>query len=353
MSKNTITSSGLFDWRIYICFAVLLLFALGLLIYSSFNKVDCPEIKYYIHAEHYTPFEVIEFYDKSEGAFQWEWDFGDGQKDTRSRTFHKYEKAGEYLVTLTLNKICKHQKVITISSKAQQNGYLPTITCPNVVFLGEKVSFEAFRKDGISYEWSFGETSSTDAIGEKVSYTFKKVGKKNITLIVNGDLEHIATKTIYVSPKHITAQEPSDIETYEFEKSHEEFSFPKGKLQKDPLVDMLNHLPVAPKTNNQNDSLAPSKKVTDISNEKFTLLLNDVAKQSKTKDDFKEFLCENYQTPVIINEEKILPFEQFCKEISGKKIKITSLRLQKDANFCVQNIYIYYKYKKNFFWKKA
>jgi PKD domain containing protein len=49
-----------------------------------------------------------------------------------------------------------------------------------------------------------------------------------------------------------------------------------------------------------------------------------------------------------------MPFAQFCKEISGKKIKIETLRLQKDSDSaCIQNIYVYYKVKGKIFWKKG
>ena len=127
-----------------------------------------------------------------------------------------------------------------------------------------------------------------------------------------------------------------------------------GKAQKDPLVDMLTNIPVAPKDPKQEETPSPANKVPDISNEQFILLLNGVASQAKTKDDFKEYLCENYQVPVVINDDKIVPFVQFCKEISGKKIKIETLRLQKDVNnTCIQNIHIYYRVKGKIFWKKG
>ena len=117
---------------------------------------------------------------------------------------------------------------------------------------------------------------------------------------------------------------------------------------------MLTNIPVAPKTPKKEDTLPSAKKVPDISNEQFILLLNGVASQAKTKDDFKDYLCENYQVPVVINDDKIVPFAQFCKEISGKKIKIETLRLQKDTdNACIQNIYVYYKVKGKIFWKKG
>lgn len=353
MNKNISRFFPNFDSKIYWSFGVLLFLGVILWIFQRSRHIDCENANYLIYTENWSPRSVIEFHDKTQGAQSWKWNFGDGSApDYRQRTFHSYQKAGEYIVTLTINGNCTHQKVVTISTKSQQIGYLPIIKAPDVVFLGETVDFSAEKEDGISFEWSFGETSSTDAVGKNVSYKFKKVGEKKITLIVNGDLDHIATKTIYVAPKQIVAKQPIDMESYEFEKPHIDFELPMGKAQKDPLVEMLSHIPVSPKTQQEKDSIASVKKVTDISNEQFILLLNQVASQSKTKDDFKEFLCGSYQVPVVVNDGKIISFEQFCRDIAGKKIKIENLRLQKDVNHCIQNINVYYKEKGWLFWRR-
>lgn len=353
MKRNRILFLPNFDSKIYWSFGVLLLIGIFLLVFQYSRYIDCQEANYFIHTDDWSVREIIEFYDATEGAKSWKWDFGDGSaSDYRQRTFHSYQKTGEYIVTLTINGNCTHQKVITITSKNQQIGYLPTIKAPNVVFLGETTRFIGQKEGGISFEWSFGETSSTDAVGDTVSYKFKRVGEKKITLIVNGDLDHIATKTIYVAPKHVVAKQVIEMESYEYEKAHIDFELPMGKAQKDPLVDMLTHIPVSPKTKQERDSIISVKKAPEISNEQFILLLNQVASQVKTKDDFKDFLCDSYQVPVVVNDDKIISFEQFCRDIAGKKIKISSLRLQKDLNHCVQNINVYYKEKGWLFWRK-
>ena len=355
MNYNSTGFFPKFDPKIYWSFGVLLCLGIFLFIFQCSRHVDCQEANFYAFADNYAVKEVIEFGDKTKNAKSWKWDFGDGSPaDFRQRTFHTYEKTGEYVVTLTINGSCTSQKVLTITSLNQQVGYLPTIKAPDVVFLGETTKFIGQKQGGISFEWSFGETSATDAVGDSVTYKFKRVGQKKITLIVNGDLDHIATKTIYVAPKHVVAKEPIDMESYVYEQPHSNFSLPMGKAQKDPLVDMLTNIPVAPKAPKKEDTPPSAKKVPDISNEQFILLLNGVASQAKTKDDFKDYLCENYQVPVVINDDKIVPFAQFCKEISGKKVKIENLRLQKDVNnACIQNIYVYYKVKGKIFWKKG
>ncbi|QAR30247.1 PKD domain-containing protein [Ornithobacterium rhinotracheale] len=351
MKKVKFLSFPKFDSKIYWTFGCFLLIGIIFLTIQYYRHVDCEKANYFIHSEDWSVNQVVEFYDNTSGAQTWKWDFGDGSAtDIRRHTFHRYTKPGEYIVTLTINGSCQHQKTISISSVSQSVGYLANIDAPDVVFVGERVRFHAEKEGGISFEWSFGETYSTDALGQTVYYTFKKEGKKKISLMVNGDVEHIATKDIYVAPKRIIAKQPIDIKTYEFEKPHESFSLPMGEAQKDPLVDMLSNIPVAPKSNTAETKNPTIKEILDISNEQFKLMLNKVASEEKTKEDFKEYLCGNYSLPVVVNDNKIIPFEQFCQAIAGKKIKIKTLRLDKDTNHCIQNINIHYKEKFIFFY---
>ncbi|WP_415325633.1 PKD domain-containing protein [Chryseobacterium sp. MMS23-Vi53] len=353
MKKNSRTFFLNVDYKIYICFGIMLIASLLLLIYQFTRHVDCENAKFLVHADEYVINRVVEFQDNTEGAKSWEWDFGDSTAvDKRQITFHKYKKPGDYIIKLKINGNCVHEKPITITSISQETGYLPMIISPTVVTVGENVQFDAVKEGGESWEWSFGETSNTDALGKTPNYKFKSVGDKKITLIVNGDIEHTAVKTIYVAPKTITAKQKIDIKSYEFEKPHVAFSLPRGEAQKDPMVDMLQYIPVSPRTKSKKDSVIAEKKAPEISNEQFQLLLNQVAAQAKTKDDFKDYLCGNFEIPVVINDQKLMPFDQFCQNLMGKKIKISALRLNKNSKNCIQNISIQYKVKKMMIWMK-
>lgn len=341
------------DTRIYWSFGVLLLLSILLFLFQYFRRVDCEAARFIVFGEELMPNRVIEFYDNTPNAQQWEWDFGDGSKlDYNQRALHTYQKSGNYIIRLKINGHCVHEKSITISNENKSVNYLPKIIAPSVVTVGQSVSFIGEKEGGKSWEWSFGETANTDALGQEVNYQFRAVGEKKVTLIVNGDVEHPAVKTIYVAPKTIKAKQKIDLKSYEFERSHASFSLPKGDPQKDPLVEMLQHIPVAPKTISARDSIVQSKKAPEISNEQFGLLLLQVAAQSKTKEDFKDYLCSQYDIPVVINDKKLLPFDELCKAIAGKKIKISAIRLNKNEQNCIQNINIQYKTKKWGIWMK-
>lgn len=353
MTKNNRTFFQNVDYRIYISLGILLLVSLSLLLYQYTRHVDCDDAKFFIHADEYVINRVVEYQDNTKGAQNWEWDFGDSTAiDRRQITFHKYKKPGNYIVRLKINNNCIHEKSLTITSISQETGYLPTIIAPNVVTMGESIQFDSEKEGGESWEWSFGETSRTDALGKNPSYKFKSVGEKKITLIVNGDVEHTAVKTIYVAPKNIKAKQKIDIQSYEPERQPIAFSLPRGAAQKDPLVDMLQYIPVSPKSKSKKDSIIAERKAPEISNEQFQLLLNQVAAQAKTKDDFKDYLCGNFEIPVVVNDKKLMPFGQFCQNIMGKKIKIIALRLNKDSKNCIQNINVQYKVKKMMLWIK-
>lgn len=353
MKKRKIRIFNNIDPRVYISFAVLFLIGLIIFIYQYWQHVDCENANYVIKADEFAINKVIEFYDNTPGARSWQWDFGDSTAiDKRQQTLHKYKKPGEYIVRLKINGSCIQEKSITITSIGQQVGYLPRIVSPNVAFVGDYVQFDAEKEGGESWEWSFGETSQLDAVGKTPAYKFRTPGEKRITLIVNGDVEHIATKTVYVAPKTIKARNHLDIKSYEFEKQPPTFVLPRGNPQKDPLEDMLTYLPVSPKSKSKKDSVIAEKLAPEISNEKFQALLYQVAAQVKTKDDFKDYVCSNYDLPVVINDDKMLSFAEFCKGIEGKKIKIGALRINKSTNNCIQNINIHYKVKKWMIWMK-
>ncbi|MFS4432220.1 PKD domain-containing protein [Chryseobacterium sp. S90] len=335
--------------------SIILLLSLGsiLLIYQYSRHIDCENAKFIVYAQEFTTHKVVEFYDSTPGAESWEWNFGDStQVDKRQRTLHSYKKPGDYIVTLTLNKNCIHQKLITIHSTDEHSENLPLIIAPNVVTAGKTVTFNGVKKDAVSWEWNFGESNQIDAVDQAPSYQFNSEGPKKITLVVNGDVQHSATKTIYVAPMAKQEKPKIDISSYEFEKPHSSFSLPIGNPEKDPLVDALKYIPVSPKSAAKKDTLTTHKNAPEISNEQFRILLQQVAAESKTKEDFNPYICGKYDIPVVVNSKKLVSFEQFCQLISGKKIKIIMLRMEKNQQNCIEHITVQYKVKKFMIWIK-
>ncbi|MYY27275.1 PKD domain-containing protein [Elizabethkingia anophelis] len=339
------------DSKVFWSIGILSFISTGFLIYQYHQHIDCDDASFIVYAKEFSTNKVVEFYDNTKGAKNWEWDFGDNTTiDKRRKTLHVYKRPGTYIVTLTINKSCIHKKLITIGNVDKNDVDLPLIITPDIITVGETVKFNSIGKNANSWEWNFGESTKIDAIGQTPSYQFNSEGKKEITLIVNKDIQHSTSKTVYVRPASKQDNAKSDISTYEFEKPTSSFSLPIGNIEKDPLIDALRYIPLSPKSLVKKDSLSTSKHIPEISNEQFQLLLLQVASQSKTKDDFNTYICNKYDTPVIVNNKKIISFEQLCQLIAGKKIKIEMLRLKKNQQNCIENITIKYKIRKFMLW---
>jgi len=343
------------DIRVIFFFAIILLMGVIVFIVQLFNHVDCNDAKFYIFTDYSQTDESIEFYDKTPNAKSWKWDFGDGSEiDIRKHTFHVYKNPGKYYVTLTINGDCGHTKEINIKDKnnADKLG-TPKIIAPKIITVGQPAYFKSISEDAKTWEWAFGENKSIDETSSDPVYNFSTSGEKTITLVINGDFSRVAKKVIYVHPKVIKKTNPLDITSYVYEKKTEAFELPRGTVKKDPLEEMLQYVPVAPKTKTVKDSTITIKKAPKLSEDQFEILLTKVAEGSKVKDDFAEYLCDDLDIPIVKNDSDLLTFSELCASIKGKKIKIESIRLKKDKqNNCIKGLNISYKIKKYLIWTK-
>jgi hypothetical protein len=233
---------------------------------------------------------------------------------------------------------------------------IPEIVVPTVVTVGQPVEFYYnYRGQSFSWEWSFGETGQMDNTSEFPAYVYSTPGIKKVTLIINGDVAHMTSKDVYVKPRKLTTTKTDTIRSYVYEKDPNLFNLPEGSPQKDPLDEFLKDIPGVPLvTSPVQDKIKKleeeKSKTPEVSQNQFELLLLDVAKQSKTKEDFSQYTCGNYEFPVVKNNKEIIPFSEFCEKIKDKKIKIEALRLTKDNRNCIQGITINYKVRKALIW---
>jgi PKD repeat protein len=341
-----------FDPRILLVFIILL--ALGMLSFISkfIGSVDCENTTFYIVAKNRLVGETIEFYNETPNASSWEWNFGDNSKNQFDKNVtHHYKTPGRYRITLTINDNCVTYKDIVIKSVGElsERSRKPEILAPRVVKVGEEVVFDYYYSgnDIFSWEWSFGETSRLDDTESNPVYVYKTPGIKKVSLIVNGNVSKITSQTILVKPKDPVVSDAlvEDVEI-------KPLKLRPGPAQIDPAEEYAMTLPVVPPSSKKKSGKSDKNKknAPKISEEQFELLLHQVAKQSKTKDDFGTFLCDDYKIPVLINDSKIMPFDEFCKKITGKTLKISNIRLSTNDENCIINVEITYKIKKHLLW---
>ncbi|HEY5750124.1 MAG TPA: PKD domain-containing protein [Chryseolinea sp.] len=339
-----------FDLRVAIAFFLFLLAGAATFIYQYFTHAGCDDIRYFVVANSYSVGSVIEFKDETPNIFSHEWNFGDDTPtDKRNNTFHQYRRPGTYKVSLVVNGTCRVEQIVKIdNAPLLDRTKIPLIIGPDAVEMGKPVRFNSQLINAQTWEWSFGESAGLDALRKSPVYTFKTTGVKKVVLIVNGDYDHVATKIVYVAPRQIRIAKETGLDSYNPEQAPEVFTLPMGAPQKDPVSDLVQHLPVAPP--NGKDSLHAPPKIDPISEDQFTLLLLDVANQAKTKEDFAEYICHDYDLPVVKNGKTLVTFANLCKGIAGKKIRLSTLRLNRDKANCIKGITISYKIKKYMVW---
>lgn len=359
--KKTLTVFSNFDIRVVVAFC--LLFVIGILFFllKLDDYVDCDNAKFFIISDRFAVGEVIQFDVEVENAKDWEWDFGDDSpKEHRKQTLHKYTSAGIFTVSLVINGSCQLERQIEIKSLGEilNQARVPEIITPKNIQVGVPVQFKyKYKGEVFAWEWGFGESGRVDDTDGRPVYTFSSPGKKTVWLMLNGDAKHIAKQIVYVKPRDIVDEITDEevIEGYVYEKDPVKFDLPPGDPKKDPLEEFLDKVPLNPPLKKKEELIKEKDKMAlapSISEEQFELLLLQVSKESKTKEDFASFVCEDFEIPVVKNGEKIISFAEFCKSIQGKEIRIDILRLTKDNLNCIDGFTIEYKIKKFFWWKK-
>lgn len=339
-----------FDYRILLLFLAIIIIGLIIFYFRSRNHLECSEVTMNIKSENFAMGEVVEFTNDSENAEKWEWDFGDGTpKDYRKSTLHKYKEPGVYRVRLLVNNSCEKEQLIEITDQGKiiDRTKLPYIVGPNRIEVGEPVTFKYnyYTDQTMSWQWSFGESGDIDATNEYPTYIFQFPGKKVVTLIINGEVDYKAYKTLYVVPKTPYDGEKDTMQAYIYQRSIESFDKPEGNPPKSRIPGAVENVPLKQQTNQS--GMAP-----DISTEGFKTQLLNVIKQTKDKEAIQDYLCNNFEIPVIKNQDKIIRFSEFLNDVTGKDIKIESIRLQKNNSNCIESFSIDYKVKKFMVWTK-
>jgi PKD repeat protein len=184
---------------------------------------------------------------------QTEWDFGDGNKATGQIVSHRFEKIGEYTVTLKVRTRDKQSNevsvgyeggvLVSVSNQALSADFLAT---PQKGEVPLTVKFDASGSidpdDTIeTYEWDLDEDGEFDDGDEvEVEYEFTKVGRFEVALRVSNKVGEfdVVKKIIQVDPADLPeAVITVDNDTEEFETgvsylfSAEDSSSPAGDIK--------------------------------------------------------------------------------------------------------------------------
>jgi len=127
----------------------------------------------------------VKFYDVSDGAVSWIWDFGDGESSTLQNPWHDYLVAGDYTVTLTITSADGCTGTITIPD------YIHVLPSPVADFEADTLIcttvsdfFIDLSTGANSWSWDFGDGGGFTATSSNPSHAYDNPGEYSVTLAV-------------------------------------------------------------------------------------------------------------------------------------------------------------------------
>lgn len=322
------------DPMVLFTFLGLFVISAVLLAFQMSGKEDCTQTdiilsnKQHINSKAYTVGEVITFNAQSRDKHRagYTWDFGDSSaRNTGAQVYHSFYKAGSYMITLTSGKCTWNREVVIVPGISEtpvsnKSDLFPVIEGPTEVLAGRAVTYSNKMPSASKWTWRLMQDNAAPHYGAAVTYTFSSPGQRTLSLIVNGDTSHMVMKTITVFPA-----KPQEKQNYTPE------PFPQPAQPATPA-------PPPP----------PEKpRVPAISDDEFKFMLSQVVGKQKSANDFSQYLCNNLNARVLLNDKETDSFANFCSRIYGKKkFRIEKVNLVKDQDGCVKEIRIIYDKKK-------
>ncbi|OBQ56621.1 PKD domain-containing protein [Tamlana sp. s12] len=307
----------------FICVFLVSGSALG---YRFYNSFPCEQLVMDINARSYRIGELIKFTDLTEHSKNRQWYFGDSTAVSDKReVLHVYTKPGKYVVRLRVNGNCIKETTLVIKDKKVliDPNKIPNLKVPDSITVGQTLVLTDSTPEAHSWEWRFGETAHANATTQTASYSYESFGLKTITLIVNGDIKHMAKKRIQVYENTVLDEAP--IKTIKPKKREIGWDIPY-----EPVVKEVEK---------------KDEKVPFISEEDFAKALIKVSQEEITEKEFEPYFCGNINKNIVV-DGKNMTFLVFCQKIRGKKIKIKRLTLfRNESTNCIENINLEYNRK--------
>ncbi len=308
------------DKSVIYLFLISFLISASVLAYRYTKYIPCQDVELSINARAYRQDELIKFLDNTENAKSWAWDFGDDSEiSTNKEALHFYKSPGEYTVTLTVNNICEATKVVTIKEKlfVIDSTKLPVFNIPRTIKVGETLTVKDETNNASTWEWRFGETADANATSRTAEYTYEKAGLKTISLIVNGDINHITEKQIMV----FALEEEKDNNLTQITGTNRNI---RDNIKANPtgVADAQGNLIAVPLINES----------------QFKNKLMLISKNKLTANTFSEYFCGNINKTVIVNGRET-SFLLFCEKIRGRRLKIKQLTIyREEGSNCIKSI---------------
>jgi hypothetical protein len=344
MMENKKIQPAYLDDKVIITMIILSLVALMITAFRYKNYEHCIAFNIKVKAEYYRTGEPIRFETDARNTQDFQWEFGDNETSQTNipSVVHAYNVPGEYTITLTVNGKCSEYKTIYITRapKLENPLLLPTFICPQSAAVGKPVTFIDTTAGAHSWEWRFGETAVVDATASTASYVYKTPGLKTIALVINNNVQQMATCKVFVNEALTTRPKENN----------------NQRNRQQPII-VIPAKPNTPSLNEQaNEQPAmkepPKPTGTSISKQDLEGKLRMVASNFFKAEGFTPYLCNNLNIPVSLNGQEIT-FIEFCNKLSAlkseKKIKELNVQqIKSNETNCIISLNVSMKLKKGF-----
>ncbi|MDO6761535.1 PKD domain-containing protein [Tamlana sp. 2_MG-2023] len=327
MNKNSNeTIIKYLDKNVIVLFLSVFLASGTVLAYRVFTDFPCEQIVIDVNARAYRVGELVKFTDLTEHSESWQWHFGDSSAVSNKReALHVYSKPGKYEVKLKVNNSCETTQTVIIKEKkfVLNPNKIPKLIVPDSITVGQKLILSDSTPGAYSWEWRFGETANANAITKTAEYTYTDFGLKTITLVVNGDVNHMAKQRIRV---YAEAIEEQPLERIRPEQREIGWDIP--------------YEPEVEKTEEKK-----KKEIPFISESDFEVELIKVSDEKITEKELEVYFCGNINKSIVVNG-KNTTFLVFCQKIRGKNIRIKRITIfRNEGSNCIENINLEYNRK--------
>ena len=328
MNPNTNKMTWHIDRMVVLVFVSLIAVSSIIVGFKLYYHEPCPNVTFEVQKYNLRADEVIHFTNLTNGAYRYEWDFGDSTELVYAEhPMHIYSKPGEYMVKLKVNGQCFDYKTIVVKNSIPvvDETLIPSFAAPAKVKVGEKVRFNALTDGATSWEWRFGETGKVDSRTKNPTYSFKQPGRVKVSLIVNGNMKYIAEKTVKVLPK----------------------SKRRARKRPTPKPKEEPYIPESPEEYVEYEEVVePGEPAFEyISDEDLLILIKDVAEGRQKKELIDPYLCSGMYASVFRVNGEMMRVMDFFEKIEGKELKIKKLFSFRDQNQCIVRVEIKYRTK--------
>ena len=169
------------------------------------RQTACTGVTMNLSSEQIIKGDSLLFEDKTEGANNWVWSFGDniGMSDQQHGRY-LYTEEGSFWVKLLVNDQCSDSVLVTVFVPDRDTSMksLMAINAPATVNAGDKVQFKAQGGGATKWMWQFGESGKVDVEIQNPYYSYNLQGTYTIKLSTDNS-KYPATKIIKVLPKRL------------------------------------------------------------------------------------------------------------------------------------------------------